>query len=128
MDTRGPSPFVIHELTSPYLAGRNLVRVLLPSDLRPDERCRVLYVLPVEASEGRKYGDGLATICGLGLHNRLRLICVEPTFDTLPWYADHASNPAIRHDRHITDVLVPFIDWTYPTIGGADGRLLLGFS
>ncbi len=117
-----------HELTSPYLGGQNPLHVLLPDHLGADERCRVLYVLPVEAGEGRKYGDAMATIRDLDLHNRLRLICVMPTFDTLPWYADHASDPAIRHDRHIVDVVVPFIDSFYPTLGAASGRLLLGFS
>lgn len=106
------------------------VEVLLPGDVERDERCRVLYVLPVEtgAPARREYGDALAVIRDLGLHNRLRLICVAPSFDTVPWYGNHASDPHLRHEDYLTQDVVPMIDRLFPTTGRAAERLLLGFS
>ena len=39
-----------------------------------------------------------------------------------------ADNPKIRYDSYLPDVIVPFIDKTYPTIARSEGRLLVGFS
>ena len=50
-----------HRIESPYLSGTNLVEVLLPDTYANDDttRFRVLYVLPVEPGEQRRWGDGL---------------------------------------------------------------------
>ena len=119
-----------HRIESPYLSGTNLVEVLLPDAYANDDttRFRVLYVLPVESGEQRRWGDGLKVIRALGLHNRHRLICVAPTFDTTPWYGNHATDPKTRHEDHLMKVVLPLVESHYRTADGPDGRLLLGFS
>ena len=119
-----------HRIESPYLSGTNLVEVLLPDTYANDDttRFRVLYVLPVEPGEQRRWGDGLKVIRELGLHNRHRLICVAPTFDTTPWYGNHATDPKTRHEDHLMKVVLPLVESHYRTAEGPDGRLLLGFS
>src|SRR5439155_11216371 len=62
------------------------------------------------------------------LHNRHDAIFVVPTLSHLPWYADHPTNPTIRQESYFLDVVVPFIDKTYPVQTTNAGRLLLGFS
>jgi hypothetical protein len=119
---------LVHSVESPYQRGKTKLRVLLPDRPEEGERCRVVYVLPVEAGDGRRYGDGLAEIRKLGLHNRHKLICVCPTFSQVPWYADHPTDPAIRQESHLLRVVLPFIERTYPAVAKPEGRLLLGFS
>lgn len=97
---------------------------------KPDagKRYPVIYVLPVEAARGTRWGDGLLEVKRQQLHDRCGAIFVAPTFSSVPWYADHPSDPQVRQETYFTSVVVPFIDETYPTQANADGRLLLGFS
>jgi hypothetical protein len=44
------------------------------------------------------------------------------------WYADHPERPRMLYDRYLPEVVVPWIDKTYPTDARADGRILVGFS
>jgi enterochelin esterase-like enzyme len=87
-----------------------------------------MYVLPVEAGTGDRYGDGLREVRKHGLHNKLPAVFVAPTFSHLPWYADHPTNAEIRQETYFLKAVVPFIDRTYPVRAEASGRLLLGFS
>ena len=123
--------FLVHDVTSPYQSGPTTIRVLLPEEAGPPKRGRtypVVYVLPVEAGAGNKYGDGLKEVKKLGLHTAFQAIFVAPTFTALPWYADHPTRPDLRQEAHVLDVVVPFVDRTYPTRAGPGGRHLLGFS
>ncbi|MFH1267895.1 MAG: hypothetical protein ABIK89_19430, partial [Planctomycetota bacterium] len=88
--------FLVHHVRSEYQSGATRIKVLLPDRLEEGRRCAVLYVLPVEAGEGARWGDGLVEVKKHDLHNRHRLICVLPTFSHLPWYADHPTDPGIR--------------------------------
>ena len=88
----------------------------------------MLYVLPVEAGDNHRYGDGLAVIRELNAHNRHGLIAVMPRFETDPWYGNHAGNPRRQYEDAFVKSVVPDVDRRYPTIAGAEGRLLLGFS
>ncbi|MDZ4685149.1 MAG: alpha/beta hydrolase-fold protein [Planctomycetaceae bacterium] len=115
-------------IASPYQSGTSQLRVLLPTDLRPDERVPVIYVLPVEAGTENRYGDGLAEIQQQGLAAKHRVAFVAPTFSQLPWYADHPTDPLIRQETHLLKVVLPFIERTYPVRAERSGRLLLGFS
>lgn len=119
---------LLHTVTSPYQAGKTQIRILLPRDRKPDEKLRVLYVLPVEAENGQRWGDPVAEIVKHDLHNQNRLICVFPTFSALPWYADHPSDPGIRQESYFTKVVVPFVEQTYRAEATSAGRLLVGFS
>jgi hypothetical protein len=70
----------------------------------------------------------LAEIERLGLHNRFQLICVQPTFSHLPWYADHPSDRQIRQEAYLLQVVLPFVAGNYPAAPGRENWLLLGFS
>ena len=120
--------FQLHTVRSPYQAGTTKIRVLLPDAFNKSQRYRVLYVLPVEALDGQRWGNGLRTIRKAGLHNKHGLVCVAPTFSHLPWYADHPRDPHIRQESYLTRAVLPFIDKTYPVVAGKEGRLLVGFS
>ena len=117
-----------YRVTSPWQCGETVIRVLLPEGITPDERLRVLFVLPVEAGEGTRWGDGLSEIRKSGLHNLHRLICVMPTFSALPWYADHPTDSESQQEKYLLSGVLPWVDETFPTKASRDGRLLVGFS
>lgn len=110
-----------HRVSSPDQAGTNLVEVLVPSKIDPDRKYRVLYLLPVEAGEDHRFGDGIQVLRKFDAANRHDLIVVAPTFEVAPWYAG-------RQEEYLVKTLVPEIDRQYPTLANAEGRLLLGFS
>jgi hypothetical protein len=120
--------FVVHTVESPYQAGTTEIRVLLPDPLEEGVRHRVVYVLPVEARDGHRYGDGLLEVKRHDLQNKFGAIFVAPTFSHLPWYADHPTDPEIRQESDFLRVVVPFVERHYPARAGREGRFLLGFS
>jgi len=120
--------FLVHDVASSFQSGKTQMRVLLPEDLKAGRQYPVIYVLPVEAKNESRYGDGLLEIQKLDLHNKHRTIFVAPTFSHLPWYADHPTDPDIRQESYFVKLVVPFIEKTYPAISNPEGRLLLGFS
>jgi len=120
--------FQFHTVRSAYQSGTTKIRVLLPDDFDKKRRYRILYVLPVEALDGKRWGNGLEAVRKAGLHNKHDLVCVAPTFSHLPWYADHPRDPHIRQESYLTRAVLPFIDKTYPVVAGKEGRLLVGFS
>jgi len=120
--------FLIHTVSSPDQSGETKIRVLLPEQIEQKKKCRVLFILPVEARMENRFGDGLLEIKKTNLHNKHHLICVAPTFSHLPWYADHPTDRTILQETYFLKVVVPFIDHHYPTTGSSGGRLLLGFS
>ena len=105
--------WITHTVESEFQAKPTEIRVLLPDKFDPAKRHPVLYVLPVEAARESNYGDGLAEVKRLDLHNKHGLICVAPTFAHLPWYADHPADKTIRQETYFVKVVVPFIDRTY---------------
>lgn len=125
---RDQNGFWVHDVRSPYQAGATQIRVLLPEPVQPQESYPVVYVLPVEARNGSHYGDGLREVQQHDLQQRYRAIFVAPSLSHLPWYADHPRNPLIRQETYLLDVVLPFVDRTYPVIARPQGRLLLGFS
>ncbi|MFO0795841.1 MAG: alpha/beta hydrolase-fold protein [Gemmataceae bacterium] len=120
--------FLAHEVRSPYQAGATQIRVLRPDTPEKGKAYPVVYVLPVEAGTESRYGDGLKEVKRLGLHNTPGAVFVAPTFSHLPWYADHPARREVRQESYFLNVVVPFVDRTYPVRAAADGRLLLGFS
>ncbi len=117
-----------HRVESLFQGSETTVRVLLPDDYNANDRYRVLYVLPVVAKNDRRFGDGLLVVQKHNLHNIHRLICVSPEFTEMSWFADHASNPALRDETHFLNVVLPLVDESYATIATQEGRLLVGFS
>ena len=119
---------LVHKIKSPYQAGQMEIRVLLPDQLQEGKQYPVIYVLPVEPGGKSRYGDGLLEVKKHDLHNKHRVIFVAPTFSDLPWYADHPSKPEIRQESYFLNVVVPFVEQTYPASKKPEDRLLLGFS
>lgn len=118
----------VHQVHSKYQAGETTIRVLLPDEMREGQSYRVLYVLPVEARDEDRYGNGLSEVQQHDLHNEHHLICVAPTFSQLPWYADHPTDKTIRQESYLLQEVLPLIEREYPVVEGAGGRLLVGFS
>jgi len=119
---------LIHDIKSPFEAGSTRIRVLLPDKMESGKKYPVVYILPVEAKDETRYGDGMLEALKQNLANDCQAIFVEPTFSDLPWYADHPTNPDIRQESYFLKVVIPFIEQRYPAQPNAAGRLLLGFS
>ncbi len=126
--TKDTNGFFVHELESPYQSGKLPVRVLVPDRLEKGKKYQVVYVLPVEAKDDAKFGNGLLEIQKHDLHNTFQAVFVAPTFSTLPWYADHPTKAELRQESHLLRVVIPLIEKSYPVRAERDGRLLLGFS
>jgi hypothetical protein len=94
-----------YTLRSNHQKGETLLEVLLPDRFDPEKPHRVLYVLPVETGIGGRYGDGLMELKRTGLHNQHDLIAVTMSFDTLPWYVDHSTDPHVAQDSHLNQVV-----------------------
>lgn len=120
--------YLVHEVQSDFQSGTTKIYVLLPEQLEDEKKHRVLYVLPVEAGDSQRWGKALEEVRSHDVHNQHGLICVYPTFSHLPWYADHPTNLRIRQETYFTEVVVPFVERTYPARRDREGRLLLGFS
>src|SRR5262245_60349441 len=118
----------VHSVQCSFQHGNTQIRVLLPDAPKSDRKYPAIYVLPVEANNEARYGDGLAEVKKFDLQNKHQVIFIAPTFSHLPWYADHATNPAIRQEAYFLNVVVPFIEQTYPVEARQESRLLLGFS
>jgi len=119
----------IHQIESPFQRGETEVHVLLPDDIKPNEQLPTLFVLPVEAGRGTRWGDGVREVARADLHNTYRLIVVGPTFSDLPWYADHPSDLEVRQESYLVETVLPWLEEHYPLARhDRDGRLLLGFS
>jgi S-formylglutathione hydrolase FrmB len=104
------------------------IRVLKPEKLAPDKTYRTIYVLPVEAGTESRFGDGLKEVLEQDLHNKHEVIFVAPTFEHLPWYADHPTNPDIRQEDMFLNNVIPLVEAKYPVSQKPEDRLLLGFS
>lgn len=120
------SGIVHYPIRSRYQLDTNLLRVLEPEKMPPPTERTILFVLPVEQGEGATWGDAMAHIQQLDLHNRYGLLVVMPTFSHLPWYADHPTEPGIRQESYLAKAVVPAVDKLYPS--SKPRRLLLGFS
>ena len=117
-----------YTVTSEYLKGPNAVEVLLPDGLEAGKRYPFLYILPVERGTGGRWGRSILEAKRTGVHNTFGLICVAPAFDSTPWYADHPTDPTVRHESYLLKVVLPLIEGRQPALARPEGRLLVGFS
>ncbi len=123
---RGVKVFTVE---SPYVEGANAIQVLLPDRVEPGKTYRTLYILPVERGVGGEYGDAIAEFRKADAHNRHGLICVFVAFGkSAGWCGSHVSDPRIRHEQYIKEVVVPLIESRFPASGKPEDRLLIGFS
>jgi enterochelin esterase-like enzyme len=113
--------FSVH---SDYQDGAQNISVLTPDSYSPEQKYRVLYVLPTES--GPKAGHMLKLFRdGPRLYD---VIVVTMTFEKQPWFGDHATDPAVRQASYMKEYVVPFVEEKFSTLGTPAGRLLLGFS
>ena len=61
---------LVHTVRSQYQAGETMIRVLVPDTPREGVRLPVVYVLPVEARNESRYGDGLLEVRRHNLQNK----------------------------------------------------------
>lgn len=121
--------FVRHQVESPYQDGVTELKVLVPDSQAEPASLKLMLVLPVEKQGEYRWGDGLLEVQKEGLHQSLNLLCVEPTFSALPWYADHPTDVKLRQESHLIEAVLPILRWHYPSARhDRDGRLLVGFS
>ena len=117
---------------SEYQNGKHGIGVLAPEGVRAGGReggrHRVLYVLPVEAETAGNQVVALELLREMDAHNRYGLIIVQMGFEKEPWYGDHATERRVRQASYLKEFVAPLIESRYATLGGAEGRLLLGFS
>ena len=118
----------VHVIQSKYQAGETRISVLPPDGGDHPRPYRSLYVLPVEAGNGRHWGSAIEEVKEHCIHNKYGLVCVFPTFSDMPWYADHPSDPTIRQESYLLKVVIPFIQNNYPVVAEPEDRLLVGFS
>src|SRR5436189_2219087 len=71
---------IVHHVESPFQSDTAQIKVLLPDNFSPRGFYSVVYVLPVEAGEENRWGDGLKEIKEHHLHNKFGAIFVAPTF------------------------------------------------
>jgi hypothetical protein len=127
-EVKGPEMnkgFTAYIITSDYQEKPCAVWVLLPDKLDKAKPCKVLYILP---PLDRGDNGGILEAKKLGLADKYNIICVNPDFSRMQWYADSDQIPHYKYDSYLPDVIVPFIDKTYPTIAKPEGRILVGFS
>lgn len=119
-----------YQVSSTRQSATTRVRILLPDRLPgPDEpRLPVVYVLPVEAGDGTRWGDSLAEVQKHDLHNLRRVVCVFPTFSDLPWYADHPEDSQLQQEAYLLLDVLPLVEQNLSVLKGREGRLLVGFS
>jgi len=119
----------IYTINSGYQKGPCNLFVLLPDNYDKSKRYKVLYVLPCFTGGS----PGLDEVRKLNLANKHNFIGVYPGYSAYPspngpWYGDHPTDPLIRCDSYLVEVIVPFVDKTYPTIAKPEGRIVIGFS
>ena len=121
---------IVHQVNSTRQSAMTSVCVLLPDRLPEggEPRLPVVYVLPVEAGHGTRWGDSLAEVQKHDLHNKHRVVCVFPTFSDLPWYADHPENTQLHQEAYLLQDVLPLVEKNHPVLKVREGRLLVGFS
>lgn len=117
-----------HQVVSPLQAGPTEIRVMMSPGVSSSDKAPVVYLLPVEANRESRYGDPIRELLDKKLAERHRAIYVAPTFAHLPWYANHPHRDDLQQEKYFVEVVVPFIERTYPAITERRGRLLVGFS
>jgi Putative esterase len=110
-------------LESPFQRPGTQVTVILPEQ----QVRRVVFALPVEKDDGRKYGQSLAEIGRLPAHMREGTVFAAPTFSESPWLVNHAIRADCQQEDHLVRVVLP----TVLAMLGTQARPLvhlLGFS
>lgn len=119
---------IFHSVDSPHQRTETEILVLPPKNREARAKWPVVYLLPVEAGAGRRWGDPFRALASVEPAILDDLFVVYPTFSDLPWYADHPSDPGLRQEKHFLSVVLPFVEKRYPVDDAGDERYLVGFS
>ncbi|HKU28034.1 MAG TPA: alpha/beta hydrolase-fold protein [Candidatus Sulfotelmatobacter sp.] len=107
-----------------------MIRVLRPTHPLPGVEPSTVYVLPVAPGVNTlssKWSDGLEQLRLLDVPNRFNMTLIAPSFQYIPWYADHPRDPCRRMESFLIRDLVPFGDTLGPS-GHIRHRYIIGFS
>lgn len=115
-------------VTCPYQEGTNKLEVLLPDNLDTKKLHPVVYCLPVNATTKGDWGHPLTEAKKHDLANKYQCIFACPAYSKLPWYGSNPLRPEMRQSPYLLEVVIPFIEKTYPVIPKPEGRYLIGFS
>lgn len=118
----------VHRLHNSHQGGETMVRVFTPDQPGPAGPPTILYVLPVEAGEGTRWGDPAEEVRRTDLAGRHGLIVAIPTFFDLPWYADHPSDPQLRQESYMLKEVLPLVERLHAAAPAPPNRFLVGFS
>lgn len=102
------------------------IDIILPDNYPADGPYPVLFVGPVEPTPNN-FGDGLAMIAGMDVHNDYKCVLVTMTTKSMPWYGRTASGTHAV-DRHVIENILPLIKKNYNVIADREGWLFVGFS
>jgi hypothetical protein len=88
--------------------------------LPPGKSHRFIDVLPVidDVDLADFFGDGL---------EELNAHIIAPSFKTVPWYADHDSDPERRYESFLVNDLVPWVQANL-SVTGQEEHWLIGLS
>lgn len=125
-ETGGTKTF---QITSRYQSQPTKIFVLTPEPMPKERRLPILFLLPVEANDGQRWGSPLAEAVKHDLANQHQMFIVSPTFSELPWYADHPENSRLQQESYFMNDVLNVLRWNVPAgRHDRDGRLLCGFS
>lgn len=98
------------------------IRFLLPSSM---DVSAVVFVLPVEAECGVKFGDGLREVANTGFADRHQVAFCAPTFSDSPWGVNHFADPRRQQESYLVDFVASVVGSLF---GREIPRFTLGFS
>jgi Concanavalin A-like lectin/glucanases superfamily/Putative esterase len=109
--------------------GTTILRILQPTNPAPGMPRRFIYVLPVitDVDLGNEFGDGLEELLALNVHNAYNASIIAPSFQAVPWYADHTSLSERSYETFMVQDLVPWVQANL-SVTGQEEHWLIGFS
>ncbi len=87
---------LVHTVQSEYQSAKTKIRVLLPRPLQKSKRYSVLYVLPVEPTDGVQWGDGLLDVKKVREHHQ----SAHRLMEELKIAHEYRDGPKREHSWH----------------------------
>lgn len=114
-------------VNAPLQRGPTLLRIALPATGTPRV---IVLVLPVQDGLRTTYGDSLTEALRCPIVDTHHIAVAAPTFTDSPWGVDHTTDPQLRQETHLVDVVCPLLDHILnPSILNPGlPRFALGFS
>lgn len=117
---------VTYVFRSPFVTNVDVKAVVhTPTKMEPGKRYPVLYML--NEYPGNSHPNWLE-VERLKIFDTYQVLCVNIGYPSMPWYADHPSNPMLRQESFFLKAAIPLVDSRHPTIAEGKGRYLIGYS